>query len=302
MQKIKVGVVGTGIMGSNHARVYSELPNCELVGIADINTVLVDSIAYKYHTKAYYDYGDLLNAGVEAVSIAVPTIFHADVASFFLRNGIHCLVEKPISVNCKDGEMLVEIARKMNKTLMIGHIERFNPAVQKMKDIIDSGKLGDVIIITSRRVGPHPPRITDVGIIIDLATHDIDIARYLYGKEPVKIYSKFGSIKYKHEDHVIVLLDFGKGVASIEANWFTPHKVRTAVVTGTDGIAYVDYINQTISIFNSQCNMEPKIEKEEPLKREITHFVECVETGKTPLVTGNDGVKTLKVAINALNT
>ena len=297
---MKVGVIGVGVMGQNHVRVYSELPNCKLVGIADINETLAESVAQKYHTQAFYDYKDLIKTGVEAVSIAVPTSLHSEVASFFLGKGVHCLVEKPIASNVEDAKMLVELARKTGSKLMVGQIERFNPAVQKIKEIIDSGRLGRILIISSRRVGPVPPRVVDIGITIDLATHDIDIARYLFGKEPVKVCAKHGSILHKKEDHVIGLLDFGEGVAIIEANWFTPHKVRTAVVTGTEGIAYIDYIEQRITIFDSNWKIEPKIEKEEPLIKELSHFIDCLEHDKIPLVTGEDGVNTLEVAIKCL--
>ncbi|MDD1775844.1 MAG: Gfo/Idh/MocA family oxidoreductase [Candidatus Methanomethylicus sp.] len=298
---MKVGVVGVGAMGGNHVRVYSSLQSCELVGIADMNDSLAKDLAEKYHTKAFHNYRDLLDAGVEAVSIAVPTSLHAEVASFFLKKNVNCLVEKPIASTVEDGLKMVELAKKSGKKLMVGHIERFNPAVQRIKEIIESGRLGRIVMITSRRVGPVPPRIVDVGIIIDLATHDIDIARYLYGEEPTKIFAKYGSIIHKKEDHAIILLDFGNGAAGIEVNWFTPHKVRTSVVTGTDGIAYVDYIEQKITIYNSRWMMEPKIDKEEPLKRELVNFIDCIEKDVEPMVTGMDGVRTLEVAIKCLS-
>lgn len=160
--------------------------------------------------------------------------------------------------------------------------------------------MGDILIISTRRVGPYSPRINDIGIIVDLATHDIDVARYLTGREPQKIYSKYGSIKHFKEDHAILLLDFGGSAACIEVNWFTPHKVRTAVITGTKGIAYLDYIDQNLTVYNSEWKMEPKIEKEEPLRRELEHFIGCITNGKEPLVTGEEGLKTLEVALKSL--
>jgi UDP-N-acetylglucosamine 3-dehydrogenase len=299
---LKVGVVGVGAMGKNHARVYSTLPGCELVGVADLNEKSARSIAGTYSTKAFTDYKKLVGEGVEAVTIAVPTSLHAEVASYFLKKGIHCLIEKPIASNVEDGRRIIREAKENKVKLMVGHIERFNPAVQKTKEIIADGLLGKILIISSRRVGPFAPRIIDVGIIIDLATHDIDIARYFYGKEPVAVYSKFGSIKHKEEDHAIMLLDFGNGSASIEVNWFTPHKVRTAVITGTEGIAYVDYIEQQVTLFNAQWKMEPKVEKGEPLKAELENFVDCIREDKEPLVSGEEGLKTLKVALEVLES
>lgn len=296
---MNVGVVGIGAMGQNHVRVYSEIERCKIIGIADSNPEVANKFASKYGTKAVYDYKKLLDYGVEAVSIAVPTSLHYEVASFFLKNGVHCLVEKPIASTIEDGRKMAEMARKNDVKLMIGHIERFNPVVQEMKQIIDEGILGKILIISSRRVGPFAPRIVDVGITIDLATHDIDIARYFCGKEPTRVYSIHGSIRHSKEDHSILLLDFEGSSACIEVNWFTPHKVRSAVVTGTEGIAYLDYIEQHLTIFDSKWKKEPKIQKAEPLRKEIEHFLYCIENDKEPLVNGEEALRTLEVAIKA---
>jgi len=297
---MKVGVVGVGNMGQNHARIYSGLKGCELVGVADVDTVRVEQVAETYQTKAFIDYEDLIRERVEAVSIAVPTSMHFKVASFFLKKGVACLIEKPITPSLEEGKALVEIARKNGRKLMVGHIERFNPVVQKLKSIIEEGVLGKVLIISTSRVGPYSPRIHDVGIIVDLATHDIDVSRYLTGKEPERIYSKYSTIKHSMEDHAILLLDFGDSAACIEVNWFTPHKVRTAVITGTGGIAYMDYIEQSLTVYGSEWKMEQKIEKEEPLKKELAHFVDCIARNKEPLVNGEEALKTLEVALRSL--
>jgi UDP-N-acetylglucosamine 3-dehydrogenase len=297
---MKVGVVGVGSMGQNHARIYSGMKGVDLVGVVDSDAARGKWVAETYKTKALSDYRDLLREGIDAVSVVVPTSLHFEVASFFLKNGVDCLVEKPITPSLEEGKALVDLAKEHGKKLMVGHIERFNPAVQKAKQIIQEGLLGKVLIISTRRVGPYSPRITDVGIIIDLATHDIDVARYLTGKEPNDIWSAYGSIKHTKEDHALLLLDFGGCAACVEVNWFTPHKVRTAVITGTGGIAYMDYIEQALTVYNSEWKMEPKIEKEEPLKNELKHFVECVTTGKEPLVNGEEGLKTLGVALKSL--
>jgi len=297
---MKIGVVGVGNMGQNHARIYSGLKGCELVGVADVDTVRVEQVAETYRTKAFIDYEDLIRERVEAVSIAVPTSMHFKVASFFLKKGVACLIEKPITPSLEEGKALVEIARKNGRKLMVGHIERFNPVVQKLKSIIEEELLGKVLIISTRRVGPYSPRIQDVGIIVDLATHDIDVSRYLTGKEPERIYSKYSTIKHSMEDHAILLLDFGDSAACIEVNWFTPHKVRTAVITGTGGIAYMDYIEQSLTVYGSEWKMEQKIEKEEPLKKELAHFVDCIARNKEPLVNGEEALKTLEVALRSL--
>ena len=177
--------------------------------------------------------------------------------------------------------------------------DRFNPAVIKLKELVEGGALGELIIISTRRVGPFVPRVRDVGIIIDAATHDIDIARYLVGREPVGVFAKAGRIRHEKEDHAIIVLDFDGTVASIEVNWFTPHKVRSLVATGTEGIAYLDYIEQTVEIYDSEWKKIPEIKREEPLKLELEHFLDCIETNRKPLIDGNEGLKVLEIAMRA---
>ncbi|MCK4733928.1 MAG: Gfo/Idh/MocA family oxidoreductase [Methanophagales archaeon] len=298
---IRVGVVGVGEMGEHHVRVYNEIEDTDLVGIGDVNDRRVKDIADQYRTKAFTDYKDLLREDLNAVSIAVPTILHKKVAIDFIREGVNCLIEKPIASSIEDAREIIKEAEKNNAKLAIGHIERFNPAVMKLKEIIEKGILGKMLLISTRRVGPFVPRITDVGIIVDSATHDIDVIRYLVGKEPVNIFVKSGGIKNKKGDHAIVVLDFGDVSASIEVNWFTPHKVRSLVATGTEGIAYLDYLKQEVVIYNSEWKMIPKIERKEPLKVELEHFLECLKNNKKPLVSGYEGLKVLEIAIKAEN-
>jgi UDP-N-acetylglucosamine 3-dehydrogenase len=292
---MKIGVIGLGSMGWNHARIYSNL-NYDLV-VVDINEELARKASKEFSAEYSNDYK---NIKVDAVSIAVPTSLHYEVASYFLNKGVHCLVEKPITKTIEEAEKLIKISKEKNVKLMVGHIERFNPVVRKMKEIIEKEILGKILVINTRRVGPFPLKVIDTGIIVDLAIHDIDVVRYLYEKEPVKVFSKYGRIKHIYEDYAILLLDFGESVASIEVNWFTPHKVRNVVITGTNGIAYMDYIEQSIVIYNSNWKMEPKIEKEEPLKLEIQHFIECIEKNKEPLTSGEEGLKNLKIAYMCL--
>ena len=143
-------------------------------------------------------------------------------------------MEKPIASTTEQAEAMIEAAERHKVKFAVGHIERFNPAVIKLKQIIDEGALGQLLILSTKRVGPSVQRIRDVGVIIDSATHDIGVVNYLIGKKPVYIYSKVGSLKHPKEDHAIIVLDFGSTAACIEVNWFTPHKVRTLVVTGSE--------------------------------------------------------------------
>lgn len=298
---IKVGVIGIGTMGQHHARVYSspEL-GCELVAVADVNLGKAREIGNKYGVKTYTNYKDLINKEeVEAVSIVVPTLMHKKVALDFIKAGTHCLIEKPIAANLEDAREMIKEAERNNVKLAVGHIERFNPAVTKLKEIIDEGILGELIIISTRRVGPFVSRIKDVGIIVDSATHDIDVARYLIGKEPVKVFAKSGGVKHKRGDHAIIVLDFGNSSSAIEVNWFTPHTVRKLVATGTKGIAYLDYLEQKIKVYNAEWKMSPKIGRKEPLILELEHFLECIKKNENPIVNGYEGLKVLEIAIKA---
>lgn len=294
---IKTGVVGLGMMGQHHARVYSEL-GYELVGVVDTDIERAKEIGERYGARYYSDYAQLISQ-VDAVSIAVPTTLHRQIATDFIRQGVHCLLEKPIASNLEEAEEIIREAERKQVKLMVGHIERFNPAVLKLKQLIDRGDLGKLMIISTRRVGPFVSRVRDVGIIIDSATHDIDIARYLTGKEPAGVFSRAGRFQHEKEDHAIVILNFGDTTACIEVNWFTPHKVRSLVATGSKGIAYLDYIEQELTIHNSQNAKTIKIEKAEPLKLELEHFLECVKNDKKPLVDGYEGLKVLKIALEA---
>ncbi|WP_076004722.1 Gfo/Idh/MocA family protein [Dehalogenimonas formicexedens] len=294
---LKVAIIGLGTMGQHHVRVYSEL-GCDIVGLVDTDEARGKEFAQKYGSRWFSDYHDILDKA-EAVSIAVPTSLHSLVAIDCLNKGIHCLVEKPIASTVDEARSMIEAAQKHAAKLMIGHIERFNPAVLKLKSLLDEGILGKLMIVSTRRVGPFAPRIRDVGIIIDSATHDIDVIRFLMNRDPVHVYAKSGSFRHEKEDHSVIVCDFGDAVGSIEVNWFTPHKVRTLVATGSEGIAYLDYIQQDLRVFNSVVNHDIVIEKGEPLKLELAHFLDCIITGKTPLTDGESSTKVLEIALEA---
>jgi UDP-N-acetylglucosamine 3-dehydrogenase len=296
---IKVGVVGLGAMGQHHARLYSQ-SNCKLVGVADVDPQRAREIGEKYQIPYYSDYRELLTK-VDAVSIAVPTTSHYQVAMDFLEQGIHCLVEKPIAFKLDEAQSMISTAKQNNARLGVGHIERFNPAVLKMKQILDDGALGQLLILSTRRVGPFAPRIQDVGVIIDSATHDIGVVKHLIGKNPVSVYSRVGSLNHPKEDHAIIVLDFESATACIEVNWFTPHKVRTLVATGSEGIGYLDYIDQKVTLDNSHKVEVADIQKVEPLKLELDDFLNSVVEGREPSVDGREGLEILKIALEAAN-
>ena len=285
------------MMGQHHARIYSEL-DCELVGVADKNFEQAKKIGERYGTSYYKDYEELLDK-VDAVSIVIPTSMHKKVATDFIKRKVHCLVEKPIASTIEEAKEMIKEAERNGVKLMVGHVERFNPAVTKLKELVEKGTLGKLILISTRRVGPFVSRIRDVGIIIDSATHDIDIARYLVGKDPINVFAKSGRVKSEKEDHAIVVLDFGDVAASIEVNWFTPHKVRSLVATGTEGIAYLDYIKQELDVHSGGEKIAQKIDRVEPLKLELAHFLRCINKNEKPLVDGREGLKILEIALKA---
>jgi len=299
----RVGVIGVGAMGKNHARLYSELPGVELIGVADTNDTLATSIARSYGCKPYTDYHDLLGENLDAVSIVVPTTLHKKVALDAIQKGINVLVEKPIADTVENADGIIQAAREKRVKLMVGHVERFNPAIIKLKELIDNGLLGNIVSISAKRVGLYNPRIKDVGIIIDLGTHDIDIMSYLYGEKVKEVYASAGTVVHSYEDHAIITLNFRNGSSGvIDTNWLTPHKVRNLTVIGSQGIAEVNCIDETLRIFDQEWVRDAKIEREEPLKLELIHFIDCVQHDKKPLVSGEDGRHALEVAIAAVES
>jgi predicted dehydrogenase len=246
---LKVAVIGVGNMGRNHARVYSELENVSLVGVADAIKVTGETIALRYNTKAYTDYRQLLDEHrPDAVTICVPTINHAEVALEVIQRGIHLLVEKPIAFSVEEGKKTIAAADKAGVKLMIGHIERFNPAVIALKKHLANGELGRAFQMDVRREGPFPTRINDVGVVIDLAVHDLDIMRYVTQAEIIRVYAETDhGVHSYHEDLMTALVRLSDGtVGTLLINWITPTKIREFNATGECGMFKVDYLTQDL--------------------------------------------------------
>ncbi|MDP2730368.1 MAG: Gfo/Idh/MocA family oxidoreductase [Dehalococcoidales bacterium] len=294
---ISVGVVGLGAMGQHHARLYSQL-DCYLAGVADVNLERAREIGQKYKTRYYSDYHELLEK-VQAVSIAVPTIQHHAIAMDFLARSVHCLVEKPIAFTVEQAEEMIGAAEKSHANLAVGHIEQYNPATIKLKQIINEGLLGDLLIISTRRVCPFVSRISDVGAVIDTAIHDIGVVKYLVGREPLSVFSRVGSERHIKEDYAVVVLDFGGTTACIEVNWFTPQKARTLVATGSEGVAYLNYIEQSLLIQYPDLTKIINIKKEEPLKIELQDFLNSIDEKRKPLVDGVEGKEVLRISLES---
>ena len=299
----KIAVIGVGSMGRHHARIYSQLDNVELVGVADLNREAASTIASEYKTRAYTDYKEMLRTEKpDAVSIAVPTIHHKDVALHAMDAGIHVLVEKPIAHTIGAAKAMEAKAREKGVKLMVGHIERFNPAVRELKKVIDSGALGEVKAMSAKRVGPFNNRITDVGVIVDVGVHDIDIMSYLFNDMITGVYTSAGDCNGQNETYAMMMLKFSKGgTGIIETNRITPRKIRELTVTGTKAVAIVDYIEQKLAVYNGIA-VEYEITKVEPLKAELEHFIYCIENNQRPLVNGLEGTHALEVALQAVSS
>lgn len=317
---INVAVIGLGIMGKHHARNYTRMKDVKLVAVCDLNQELAQTTANKFSCKAYYQYKDLLDhEKIDAVSIAVPISLHKDVVLEAAKRRLHILVEKPIAGTISDAREMISAAKNANVLLQVGHLERFNPAVIKLKQIIDEGKLGNVSSIVARRVGTVPTRIRDANVVIDLAVHDIDIINYLYESFPDRVLGSRGqALIGQREDYADIFLTYGNRSGFIQVNWITPIKIRSLSLTGSKGYAELDYIEQQLVIYESNYTKEivddygdrnikfgiPNktqvgIETEEPLYLELKHFIECVRENKPVLVCGEVGLEALKIALRA---
>ena len=315
---MRIGVIGIGNMGSNHARIYSEIAN--LVAVSDINKELGKKLSEKFKCAFYSDYKEMLNKEkLDAVSIVVPTSFHKKVALDVIEKGIPFLLEKPISDNLENSSEIIKRAKEKNIRFMVGHIERFNPAVIKLKEILDNFELGEINSIMCRRVGVIPPKVKDTNVIIDLAVHDIDIFNFLLNKKPSKLFGSLGSALINNGDYADLLLKYGDTNAFIQVNWITPIKIRLLNITGSRGYAELNYITQELTVYKSnyakdyddfgdfiikfgnptKINLE--IKKEEPLKIELQTFLDCIKNGKEFPVKGEDAFEALKIALELSN-
>jgi predicted dehydrogenase len=315
---LKVAVIGVGAMGRNHVRVYSEMPGVELVGVADADAQAAEIASRRYGGRAYTDYVQMLDEQKpDAVTIAVPTVDHLGVAHQVIQRKIHLLIEKPIAFSVDEGQQIIAAVEQAGVQLMVGHIERFNPAVIALKKHLADGELGRVFQIDARRQGPFPVRVVDVGVVIDLAVHDLDVMRYVSGTEVVRVYAETERrIHSTREDLLTGLVRMSDGViGTLTINWLTPTKIRELYVTGERGMFRVDYLTQDLYFFeNATANggewenlrvlrgvsegrmIRHVVTKKEPLRAEQEAFLAAVR-GEAPVgVTGQDGLKALELA------
>ena len=312
MRKIRAGVVGVGQMGQYHVGIYSELHDVELVGIADTNRKRGSSIAEKYNTPLYRDYHELIGQ-VDVISIAVPTSLHYPIAREFIEAGVHVLLEKPIAHTMAEATELFRLADVHDVALHIGHVERFNGAIQELKKIVHEPWL-----IESRRLGPFVPRIKEDGVILDVMIHDIDIILNLVDAPISRIYALGKSIASEREDLANVQICFQDGcIANIIASRSTEIKIRTMAITQRDAYIFLDYTDQDIRVHRQASSehvvtrgalryrQESLIErifvhKENPLKLELRHLLDCVTQGATRVVSVEKELRSLQVALQIL--
>lgn len=306
MNTVRVGVVGVGHLGVHHARVYSEILGTKLVGVVDLEEDRARSVAENLGVPAYSDLDRFLDeTRPDALSIVVPTVKHLEVAKKAMARNVHLLIEKPVTASTEEAEELLSMARNRNLILQVGHIERFNSAVQYVRDMVT-----DPIFIQSRRMGPFSSRISDVGVVLDLMIHDVDIIMSLVHSEIAEISSMGRCVRTDHEDIASAQICFKNGtIAHILVSRVSEKRMRTIEITEPERYLIVNYETQDVIL--NHCVQKPSggmvevvehpvFPKREPLKLELQDFVNCIREGREPLVGLRDGKKALEVCVEML--
>ncbi|MBU0599728.1 Gfo/Idh/MocA family oxidoreductase [bacterium] len=312
MEKINVGVIGTGHMGEYHVRTYSEIPNVNLIGVVDPDEERVNKIAKRYNVQAYTNYRKILDQ-VEAVTIAVPTYLHYEVAKEFLKAKVHVLLEKPMTEDLSQAQELTDLAISKKVILKVGHVERFNAAVGELKNIVTNP-----IFIECRRLGPYNGRINDTGVVLDLVIHDVDIVLNLVNSPVKNINVAAQSVVSSYEDIANIQMVFENGcIANITASRVTENKIRTLAITQKEAYIYLDYANQDLHIHRQASSkyilsremlrykQESFIERlfvhrDNPLKLELKDFIECILTKNQSFEELQDNLKSLEITLEIL--
>jgi predicted dehydrogenase len=305
MDKVRVGVVGVGALGRHHARVYSSVPDAELVGVVDVSPGRAEEVAGPLGTKVFPKYTDLIGK-VDAVSIATPTTLHAEIGAQFLREGVHVLVEKPIAHTLEDADRLIQAAREKNCVLQVGHLERFNPAVVQLRETVRKPRFFE-----AHRMGLFSPRSLDIDVILDLMIHDLDIICLLV-PSPVTQVSAVGiAILTNRIDIANARIHFEDGcVANITASRVSMEKIRKLRFFQKREYISLDYTRQDVTIFSLNhktgtgipeiVNRKLTPEKKEPLQQELISFLNSTR-GQSPVeCSGEDGRKALSLALQIL--
>jgi predicted dehydrogenase len=300
MDKVKVGIIGVGYLGTQHARILSYLEEAELIGVADIDFKKAMVIGNRHGVKYYDNYESMLDE-VDAGIVATPTSEHYAISMKLLKEGKSVLVEKPITETVEQAEKLVSTADKNGLILQIGHLERFNPAVEALEDLISEPKFIEV-----QRLGSFSARSLDIDVVLDLMIHDLDIIMALI-KDEVKVIRSSGiHVLSDKIDIANARLEFTSGcIATLTASRVHQGKVRKLRIFEPTSYYSIDYIDQEVKVFplnGRQTDIKTlKIKKEEPLKKELQNFFRCIIDGKKRKVTGKEGLRALKLAYSVLN-
>jgi UDP-N-acetylglucosamine 3-dehydrogenase len=314
---LRAGVIGLGMMGRNHVRVWDEaIEGVDLVAVADPDPAAVRAATAGRQARGFEDPERMFaEEDLDLVSIVAPTSMHLPVALAALRAGANVLVEKPIAATREEAVEMIQASRDAGRMLTVGHIERFNPAIRELRRRLEANELGRVFQINATRLGPFPARIRDVGVVVDLAPHDLDIMRYLIGSEPIRIHAETERrIHTEHEDLFNGMIKFANGVVGVlDINWLTPTKKRTLTVTGERGMYVADYIAQDL-VFYANPEAEAtwvnrgvtsvaegemtrrSVRREEPLTVELREFARAVRDGGPPPVDPHDAMVALLLA------
>ncbi len=319
---LKAAVIGVGMMGRNHARVYAQMEGTRLIAAADPDTVALEPIARTYSAPVYTDHVRMLEEEKpDLVTIAVPTRLHREVSIQAMKRGVHVFLEKPIAANLEDGQEIVDCAHREGVKLAVGHIERFNPAVLALKEHLEAGELGRIFQIHARRVGPFPSRVQDVGVVIDLATHELNLLEYLTGSHVESVYAEIErEIHAQHEDLLTGILKFMDGTIGIlDVNWLTPTKIRELSLIGEKGMFLVNYLTQDLYFYENEYrngNWEDlaimgvsegrriryNIKRKEPLLAELESFVGAVENDTDTQIGGEEALRAVHLAQRLLES
>jgi UDP-N-acetylglucosamine 3-dehydrogenase len=314
--RLRIGLAGLGSMGRNHLRVLSERQDVRIVAVADPEPGARDAAAQATGAHAFHEPLEMLaESSLDAVICAAPTTAHLAIALAAIERGIPLLVEKPLAASAMEARQIAAAAQRRGVPLQVGHVERFNPAVRELGRLLAGGWLSDVYALASRRAGPFPARIRDVGVTIDLATHDADILSWIAGERPQRVFAETARrIHATHEDLLFGLIHFPSGTTGmLDVNWLSPAKRRQLVVVGPEGMFELDYLTQRLTFTRMPDTTKPRlirgyaptfegeqvelrVESAEPLAAELDAFLDVVRNGGTPAVDADDGVWAVAIA------
>jgi UDP-N-acetylglucosamine 3-dehydrogenase len=319
-RELRVGLAGLGSMGRNHLRVLHARPDVRLVAVADPVDTALAAAAGQVGAQGFDEpLAMIAEADLDAVVIAAPTTAHVPLALAAIDRGIAVLVEKPLAATTDEAMRIVAAARLSGVPVQVGHVERFNPAVLELGRLIGEGWLSTIYSIASRRAGPFPARIRDVGVTVDLATHDVDILSWIAGERPLRVYAETAQrIHATNEDLLFGLLHFPSGATGmLDVNWLTPAKRRQLVVVGEEGMFELDYLTQRLTFTQATDTTNPRliggyaptfegevhevpVASTEPLASELDAFLGIVRQGGRPVVDAEDGLWAVAVATSLL--